>query len=555
MLLDRDIVTCRALVVDPNPTSRSILAAQLRDFGVGTVQQTSRIADARRALEFKTFDIVLCEQYFTQDGQTGQDLLDDLRRAQLLPYATVFLMISGEASYDKVAEAAESALDGYLLKPYTAAALGERLKQARHRKRELGAIFQAIEAAQFEDAARLCLERFQARAPFWLYAARIGAELLLRLQRHEAARELYDAVLQAQALPWAKLGIARAHAEEGQAGKALRTIEALLASEPGYTDAYDVMGRVQVEQGQFDQALGTFRLASGATPNSVTRLQKQGMLAFYLGEAEEAARALDRAILLGAGSKMFDPQTLVLQSLLRFRERDGRGLQRCAEHIEHLREREANKERLARFAVVVRVLQDMLAKRVASAVAGVRELAAQATQDDFDVEAACNLLALLAEVSAAELQLDEIGIHVDALSLRFAGSRGITELLVRSVARHPPFEQRVRDGHHRITQLAEQSLSHALAGNARAAVKALIDHAASTGNAKLLDTAGLSLQRYRDKIEDAAGLATSIDALRQRFALASAAPALGRANGRSSGGIVLRAGACGPAAETIRRAA
>ncbi|HET9820338.1 MAG TPA: tetratricopeptide repeat protein [Burkholderiaceae bacterium] len=555
MLLDRDIATCRALVVDPNPTSRSILAAQLRDFGVGTVQQTSRVADARRALEFKSFDIVLCEQYFTQDGQTGQDLLDDLRRAQLLPYATVFVMISGEARYDKVAEAAESALDGYLLKPYTAAALGERLKQARRRKRELGAIFEAIEAGEFEAAARLCLDRFQARGPFWLYAARIGAELLLRLQRHGAARELYDAVLEAQALPWARLGIARAHADEGQAGKALRTLETLLASDPGYTDAYDVMGRVQVEQGQFDQALATFRLASGATPNSVTRLQKQGMLAFYLGEADEASRALERAILLGAGSKMFDPQSLVLQSLLRFRERDSRGLQRAAEHLDHMRERDDGNERLARFAAVVRVLQDMLAKRVASSVAGVRNLAAQSSRDDFDVEAACNLLALLAEVSAAELQLDEIGQHVDDLALRFAGSRGITELLARSVARHPPFEQRVREGHHRITQLAEQSLSHALAGNARGAVKALIEHAGTTGNAKLLDTAGLSLHRYRDKIDDAADLAIEIDALRQRFALAAGAPALGRAGARSSGGIVLRADAGGPATDVQRRAA
>ena len=112
-------------------------------------------------------------------------------------------MITGEASYDKVAEAAESALDGYLLKPHTAAALGERLRQARERKRLLGSIFDAIEAEAFDDAARLCLQRFQAREKYWLYAARIGAELLLRLERHDAARKLYQAVIETQALPWA----------------------------------------------------------------------------------------------------------------------------------------------------------------------------------------------------------------------------------------------------------------------------------------------------------------------------------------------------------------
>ena len=59
------------------------------------MEQYTRVADARRALEFKTFDIVLCEQYFTPDSPTGQDLLDDLRRNQLLPFSTVFIMVAG----------------------------------------------------------------------------------------------------------------------------------------------------------------------------------------------------------------------------------------------------------------------------------------------------------------------------------------------------------------------------------------------------------------------------------------------------------------------------
>ncbi len=129
-----DLSAARALVVDSNPTSRAILVNQLRDFGVGSVSQCTRVVDARRQLEFKTFDIVLCEHHFGRDSATGQELLDDLRRNQLLPFSTVFIMITAEASYAKVAEAAESALDGYLLKPHTASNLGERLYQARQRK-------------------------------------------------------------------------------------------------------------------------------------------------------------------------------------------------------------------------------------------------------------------------------------------------------------------------------------------------------------------------------------------------------------------------------------
>ena len=102
---DDDLSSCSALVVDGNPTSRSILMSQLRDFGVGTVVQAARAADARRQLEYRSFDFVLCEQHFDAEGMTGQDLLDDLRRNHLLPFATIFIMITAEATYAKVAEA------------------------------------------------------------------------------------------------------------------------------------------------------------------------------------------------------------------------------------------------------------------------------------------------------------------------------------------------------------------------------------------------------------------------------------------------------------------
>ena len=35
-MLDREIHLCKALVIDGNATSRSILVAQMRDFGIGT---------------------------------------------------------------------------------------------------------------------------------------------------------------------------------------------------------------------------------------------------------------------------------------------------------------------------------------------------------------------------------------------------------------------------------------------------------------------------------------------------------------------------------------
>ena len=92
----------------------------------------------------------------------------------------------------------------------------QRIQQARQRKKILKDIFIAIDDGQFDLAAQLCVRRFEVKGAYWLYAARIGAELLLRVGQHDQARALYEAVIATQALPWARLGVARAQIEVGR---------------------------------------------------------------------------------------------------------------------------------------------------------------------------------------------------------------------------------------------------------------------------------------------------------------------------------------------------
>ena len=538
---DPDMVNCSALVIDANPTARSIQAAQLRDLGVGTIVQCGRVQDARRQLEAREFDIVLCEQDFNGGNYSGQDLLNDLRRAQLLPFSTVFVMVTSEASYAAVAEAAESALDSYLLKPHTAHALAQRIQQSRQRKKVLKDIFIAIDDAQFDLAAQLCVRRFEVKGAYWLYAARIGAELLLRVGRHDQARVLYEAVIATQALPWARLGVARAQIESGAGPAGKRTLESLISDQPGFADAYDVMGRVQVDQGQFAEALATYRTATQLTPGSITRLQRQGMLAFYLGETDEAKKALERATLMGISSKMFDFQTIVLLAVTRFTDRDSKGLQRCLDNMTHALEKAPKSVRLQRFASVITIFNLMLQRQVGQVVAEVRSMAKDIKEGNFDFEAASNMAAMLAHLTAAELQLDAAEGWIDTLALRFCTTRSLSELLARAGQAHEPYATRIREQHNAVTALAEQAMSHSLAGEPRAAAKALLSAGARTMNAKLIDMARMVLQRHVEKIADAADLMGMADELKQRYAGGPPVAPLAADAGRQSGGLVLRA--------------
>lgn len=538
--LDPDIQECKALVIDANPTSRSTLVSMLRDWGVGTVIQTGRPADARKVLENRVFDIVLCEQHFDIKGMGGQDLLDELRRAGLLPFSTVFVMVTGEASYTKVAEAAESALDSYLLKPHNAETLGERLRQSRRRKRILKDIFEAIEAEDFQQAARLCMQRFAERAEYWLYAARIGAELLLRVGDHESARQLYEAVRETRALPWAKLGVARSYVEEGNTQQAKRTLDSLMSDNPGYADAYDVMGRVQVEQGDLAGALETYRRACDLTPASVSRLQKAGMLAFYAGAAEEAERALDRAAIVGISSKMFDLQTLVLQAFLKFDKSDSRALARVSDNLAHAREKQPDNLRVQRFHELVTVLRTLADRQLARVVQHVKDLVREIREESFDFEAACNLLSLLVRLLRTEVALPDGELWVRAIGRRFCISKATSDMLVALVRTVPEYEQILREIHAEIGSMAETAMTHSIKGSPEKAVATLLKQGQDTLNAKLIEMADKVLNRHRERIGAAhAELAQRCASLRERYGIEGSAINITEI-GREGGAVALR---------------
>ena len=539
-----DLHDARALVIDGNPRSRSILVSQLKEFGVGTIVQCSRLVDARTKLEMGTFDVVICEHYFEREELTGQDLLDDLRRNQLLPFFTVFVMVTSESSYSKVAEAAESALDAYLLKPHTAMGLVKRIYQARKRKMALKDIFTAIENEDFELAGQLCKQRFESRKPFWLYAARIGAELMLRSGHLSEAQQLYEAVVEAKTLPWAKLGVARAQLEAGYPQRATTTLESLIETDPGYTDAYDVMGRAQFELGNFQNALATFKMSTKLTPASVNRLLKHGMMAWYAGEREEGIELLDRATRIGLDSKMYDPQALVLLAFARLDDNDQRRLLHCVEHLERLRERNPDKPRIPRLLDVVQALVALQEYQTARALDEVRRMAKTILEPGFDFESASNLLALMTRLANRSIQLYEVDAAVDTMGLRFCTSRALTELLACAATGRTDFINRIRAAHGDILKLTEEAMSLSLKGDPQSAVEHLLADGERTLNAKLIESAHLVLLRYEGRIADHVGLKQRAQTLRERYRTTDIHAGLGEqaATGRAAGGMSLPAG-------------
>lgn len=538
--IDRHIHEARALIIDANAMARSVLAQQLRSFGISHIRQTVRTADARGLIEHQRYDIILCDDYLEANDASGQDLLEELRRENLLPYETVFVMRTAEATYQKVAEAAEAALDCYLIKPFSANTLSERLREARARKRELKDIFLAIEAGKDAIAISLCLDRFTNRRNYWLYAARIGAELLLAAQRHDEAKALYDAVIAAKTVPWARLGVARAQLAGGDVNSARRTLENLIGEQPQFADSYDVMGKVQMEQGKLDEALETYRTAAQLTPGCVLRLQRGGTLSFYAGDTKTATELLEKAWSLGSKSRLFDVLSMALLAFLRFDARDGKALSFSCNVLQGFSERYAESVRLRRMARIARVLDAQYAGRTGPAMELARQLGREVDEEGFDFEAATNLLSLYTRLGTQGMPEKEVLDVVRRVAERFCIARNSTEMLASACRPMPSAADLVRQTQTVIMAVAEDAMNQSLRGRPREAVRLLLEQGEQTRNAKLIEMASAVALRHAEKIPNLADVQARVADMLKRYATPVTYIAGVRRSSRSAGGMVLR---------------
>ena len=547
-MIDRDIHRARALLVEGNALLRSVAAAQLRDLGVGKVTQTGRAQEARLLLEREPFEIVICSRELEGSQESGQNLLEELRRERLLPYSTVFMMVTSQVSYLQVVEAAEASLDGFLVRPYNTALLAERLGQARQRKRELAPVLQALDEGQPELALVHAIRRFQSQQPHWAYCGRLAAELLLRLDRPAQARQVFEKLALASGnATWARLGGARSLIALGDNGAARQLVQAVLDADAGSADAHDLLGRLLVDQCDFDSALGEYRRAAELTPGCLLRAQHAGALAFYQGQAADALQWLEHAVAMGVQSRLFDALSLLLLAMLHHDLGDAARVAAQGEQLRRFHERFPQSLRLRRFETAAAVLQALLRQQPTQAQEHLAELSATIGADDFDLESANVVLATWARMPAAQAAGHEAAL--ERIALRFCTSKALAEVLMASARRTDLACDVVRRCQARISAWTQQAMECAMRGDPRGAVRQLLEAGRSTLNAKLLEmAAGIARRHAGDDPELQAGAAEAGALLGRSCAAVNHIAGIQR-SGRSPGGLQLRgAGAAEPEA-------
>ncbi len=116
----------RFLVVDDFSTMRRIVRNLLKELGFSNVQEAEDGVDALAKLRAAEFDFVVTD--WNMPNMTGIELLRAIRADAKLKHLPI-LMVTAEAKKENIIEAAQAGASGYVVKPFTAATLDEKLKK------------------------------------------------------------------------------------------------------------------------------------------------------------------------------------------------------------------------------------------------------------------------------------------------------------------------------------------------------------------------------------------------------------------------------------------
>jgi two-component system chemotaxis response regulator CheY len=123
----------KILIVDDFSTMRRIIKNLLRDLGFTNTHEADDGTTALPMLQKGSYDFLVSD--WNMPGMTGIDLLKAVRSDEKLANLPV-LMVTAESKREQIIEAAQAGVNGYVVKPFTAGTLEEKINK----------IFERVEA-------------------------------------------------------------------------------------------------------------------------------------------------------------------------------------------------------------------------------------------------------------------------------------------------------------------------------------------------------------------------------------------------------------------------
>mgnify|MGYP002776376725 FL=1 len=287
----------RFLVIDDQPMAREALRSIAQTVGAFAVEFASSYQDAIFRIRNNVPDIILSD-YMLGDGRSGQQLLEELRRFNMLPDETIFMMVTGEQAYEQVVSAVELVPDDYIIKPFSPDKLVLRLDRITAKKQFFAGFYREKRKKDFAAAIALLKKQNESEAgrPYRYEILRQQAETQLANGDPTSAEATYRNILEKYEFPWARAGMARTLHRQSRHIEARQEIERVVASTPHFFDAADLKATICMAQGEHAEAQRVLDEVAKRTPRNYLRKRLLAEAATLNGDTEAARTAMTDVI-------------------------------------------------------------------------------------------------------------------------------------------------------------------------------------------------------------------------------------------------------------------
>lgn len=254
------------LVAEDLPGMRRTIRAMLKQIGLGNVVEADDGDTAMRAVNTQeNCRFIILD--WNMPRMSGIEVVREIRskpKSQDIP----ILMITGEIGRAEVAQAGEAGVNGYIVKPFVAKTLEEKIM----------AIFSA-----------------RANPPDHVKLLKAGEEFVLRGE-YEKALALFEEARELRESARIHVSIGETRELIGQDDKAHESYDAAIELNPLYINAYLRSAALYQKQGNLDAALAAFKKVAEISPNNPSRHFSIGNILIQKGDMARAQEAFTLAV-------------------------------------------------------------------------------------------------------------------------------------------------------------------------------------------------------------------------------------------------------------------